>query len=292
MFSPELLSKIEKIYIKSRYLANDVFAGEYETAFRGRGMEFEEVREYTPGDDIRSIDWNVTARMDKPYIKVFREEREQTLMLLVDASASAHFGSKTRLKKDFIAEISAVLAYAAVKANDKVGLIIFSDQIEKYIPPKKGKAHVWRVISEILSFKPQGKQTKLDEAFTFLNRVLHRKTVCFVVSDFLTQNYEKQMAVAGFKHDLVALMIRDPLESEFDYGGLLTVQDLETGKMKEVDLSSSESRKWFKECTEKKVQAKMRDFRKSRIDPLLININNDYIDVLLKFFRLRDKKMK
>lgn len=290
MLSSELQKKIQKIYIRSRHLANDAFSGEYESAFRGQGMEFEEVREYTPGDDVRSIDWNVSARMDKPFVKVFREEREQTIMLMVDASASQEFGSKSTLKKEMVAEVAAVLAYAAVKSNDKVGLLIFSDRVEKYIPPKKGRGHVWHVISEILSFKPKGKKTNMNEAVTYLNRILPHKSVCFMISDFLTKDYESNLSVASFRHDMIALMIDDPFEMELPTGGLMSFQDLETGQYRQLDLSQPKIRRFFEAKRKREIQERIYKFRSIKIDALNLRTDQDYIDPLLKFFRLREKR--
>lgn len=289
MLSPELLQKIQRVYITSRYLANDVFAGEYETAFRGRGMEFEEVREYMPGDDIRAIDWNVTARMGRPFVKIFREEREQTVMLIVDGSASESFGSR-RLKRDVTAELGAVLAYAAIKSNDKVGLIIFTDRVERYIPPKKGKGHVWRVISEILSFKPQGTKTNLGAALTYFSRVVRRRSVCFVISDFLMDNFATPLQVASYKHDVVALHVTDPLEKEFPDGGLISFYDLETGEMSERDLGSPSLRNAFKKERSRELHQKQSKFNSMGIDSLFLQTDTDTIEPLLRFFRMREKR--
>lgn len=291
MLSPEILQKIQTIYIKSRFMANDVFAGEYETAFRGRGMEFEEVREYMPGDDIRAIDWNVTARMNQPFVKIFREEREQTMMLMVDASASEHFGSGNRRKLDLVTEIAAVLAFAAIKSNDKVGLIIFTDRVEHFIAPKKGRAHVWRVISEILSFQPEGRRTNMEEALVFLSQVIHRRSICFMISDFHAQHYMQRMKIVRQKHDLIALCIQDPLEQALPRGGLITFQDLESGAELVVDLSSTASRQQFAQLQAQRLNRLERAFHEFDIDALFLNAHEDYINTLLKFFRLREKRL-
>ena len=291
MLSPDLLKKIQRIYIKSNYLANEVFAGEYETAFRGRGMEFEEVREYIPGDDIRTIDWNVSARMDRPYVKVFREEREQTVMLLVDGSASGGFGSKIRLKRDGAAEIAAVLAYAAIKSNDKVGLIIFTDRVECFIPPKKGRGHVWHVISEILSFKPRGKKTDMGNALNYLSRVVHRRSICFVISDFLTEGYETPLQVARFKNDVIAIFVADPLEEEFGSGGIMSFTDLETGEIVSIDMGGREVRRSFHILRNKEIQRVTKKFQSMKIDALRLKTDRDYIEPLLEFFRMREKRL-
>lgn len=291
MLSPDLLKKIQRIYIKSNYLANDVFAGEYETAFRGRGMEFEEVREYAPGDDIRAIDWNVTARMDRPYVKVFREEREQTVMLLIDGSASQGFGSKGRLKREVVAELAAVLAYAAIKSNDKVGLIIFTDQVERFIPPKKGRGHVWHVISQILSFQPRGRKTDMGVALNYLSRVVHRRSICFVISDFLAEGYETPMQVVRFKNDVIALQIGDPLEEEFAGGGIMSFADLESGEIVSIDMGSEKARQSFCALRDREMREVTKKFRSMKIDHLHLRTNRDYVEPLLEFFRLREKRL-
>ncbi len=290
MLSPELLKKIERIYITSKMMVNDIFAGEYESAFRGHGMEFEEVREYSPGDDIRAIDWNVTARMDRPFVKVFREEREQTVMLVVDGSGSQDFGSQKNPKREVVAEIAAILAYAAIKSSDKVGLLIFTDRVERYIPPKKGRGHVWRVISEILSFKPKGVKTNIAEALTYLNKVMHRKSVCFLLSDFFADNFETALRVARFKHDMVALHISDPLESSFPAGGLLTFRDLESGRLVTRDMSSVEARNFYQIARNKERQKLLARFRSMNIDSLFLDTQRDPIHALLEFFKMRERR--
>lgn len=290
MLSPELLKKIQRIYIKSNYLANDIFSGEYESAFRGRGMEFEEVREYFPGDDIRTIDWNVTARMDKAYVKVFREEREQTVILVVDGSASQNFGSRNRLKREMAAEVAAVLAYAAVKSKDKVGLIIFTDKVERFIPPKKGRGHVWHVISEILSFKPTGLKTNLNEALTFLIRSLHRRAVCFIISDFLDTPYEKSLKMGRFKHDLVLFHLTDPIEETVEKGGWMTLKDLESGSLLARNLGSPSVRRSFTIEQNKEIQKRKNRFTQAGVDSLFLRTDRDAIPPLLQFFRMREKR--
>lgn len=291
MLSPDLLKKVQRIYIKSNYLANDVFAGEYETAFRGRGMEFEEVREYMPGDDIRAIDWNVSARMDRPFVKVFREEREQTVMLAVDGSASGGFGSKGRLKRDVTAEVAAVLAYAAIKCNDKVGLVIFTDRVECYIPPKKGRGHIWNVISRILSFQPQGIKTDIGVALNYLSRVVHRRSICFVISDFLTEGYEIPLQVARFKNDVIALEVGDPLEEEFGPGGIMSFADLETGEVISIDMGSEGARRSFRLLRGEERRKVSKKFQSMKIDFLRLKTSRDYIEPLLEFFRMREKRL-
>lgn len=290
MLSPDLLKKVQKVYIASKYRANDVFSGEYVSAFKGRGMEFEEVREYQPGDDVRNIDWNVTARMENPFVKVFREEREQTVMLLIDGSGSCDLGTKARTKRELIAEMSAVIAFAAIKSNDKVGLLIFTDTVEKFIPPKKGRAHVWKVISEILSFKPTRKKTDLAMALTTLNKVVSRRAVSFIVSDFLSPDFKTTLKISSAKHDLVLLQVLDPIEKGIAGGGLMVFEDLETGEKVTVDLSALKRQREFGIELNKKTSLLIDDFKKMGLDHLVLQTDVDYIDPLLKLFRKREKR--
>lgn len=290
MLPPKLLEQVQHLFLKSRYLANDVFSGEYETAFRGRGMEFEEVRDYIPGDDIRSIDWNVSARMDRPFVKVYREEREQTVMLLVDVSASTRFGSTGRPKREIMAEIGAVLAFAAVSSNDKVGLLTFSDRVETFVPPKKGRSHVWHVISQILSQKPQGEKTDIAAALHFLGKVVRRRSICFVISDYLDSEFEKAMQVAALRHDLVLLCVRDPLETAMPAGGLMVFRDLETGHARTVDLSAKKARDLFERKQRQALATQLNELRALGVDTLLLETQKDYIEPILRLFRLREKK--
>ena len=234
--SPELLKKIKRIQIKTNYLVNEIMAGDYVSAFKGSGMEFSEVREYVPGDDVRLIDWNVTARMDRPFIKGFQEERELTVMLLVDVSSSGKFGSARETKGEISAEIASILAFSAIKNNDKVGLILFSDLIEHYIPPKKGKAHIWGVIRAILNYSPKGKKTDLNLPLEFILKMHKRKTAAFFISDFQAIGYEKSMRLARQKHDLVAMIIIDPREQSLPLNsGILHLEDAETGESTLID---------------------------------------------------------
>lgn len=245
--SPEVFKKIRKIQIHTTQLANDILAGAWHSAFKGQGMEFEEVREYLAGDDIRSIDWNVTARMHKPYVKVFREERELTVILLVDVSASSRFGSHNQLKKDLIAEIGAVLAFSAIKNNDNIGLILFSKTVEKYIPPKKGTRHVLRVIRELIAYEPQRKGTDLLSAFSFLGGILRRSAICFLVSDFLCPQPVHEFSLIAKKHDLISIAITDPCELDFPQMGLVNLRDLESGHSAVVDTANSTVNENFKQ---------------------------------------------
>ncbi len=237
MIPKEILKKVKRIEIATRGVVNEIFSGEYHSVFKGRGMEFSEVREYQYGDDIRTIDWNVSARMDHLFVKVFEEERELTVMLLVDVSSSGNFGTASQMKGEIAAELCAVLAFSAIKNNDKVGLIIFSDKIEKFIPPRKGKQHVLRVIREILYFKPEDSQTNLNVALEFLIKVIRRRSIVFLVSDFMTEEYEKALQVTNKKHDVIAIDIIDPREVELPNIGFIELEDAETGETVLVDTS-------------------------------------------------------
>ena len=291
MIPKEILQKIQKIHIRTSYLVNDMFAGEYESAFRGRGMEFEEVREYTPGDDIRDIDWNVTARMGHPYIKLYREERELTIMLLVDVSSSGLFGTVTQLKNELAAELASVLAFAAIKSNDKVGLVIFSDHVEKYIPPKKGRSHVWRVIKEVLEHQPRSTGTDIGAALNYLNTVCRRRAVVFLISDFIARGYETALRVTNKKHDVIAINITDPRERELPGVGMVALEDAETGETLLVDTTDEQVRKAYRLLAEEKFQQRLSTFKAAHIDYLDIRTDTPYIDTMLKFFRMREKRL-
>lgn len=286
----EVIRRIRSIHIRTNYLANDVMAGEYESAFRGRGMEFEEVREYAFGDDIRSIDWNVTARMGHPYVKLYREERELTMMLLIDLSTSQRFGSGKRFKSELAAELAAVLAYTAIKSNDKVGLIIFTDRVEKFIPPKKGRGHVWRVIREILSFTPVRKDTEIGVALEYLDRVVNRRSVTFLISDFLTSGFEKSLKIANQKHDIVAVHLSDPREEFIPALGLVELEDAETGERVVVDTSDQAFSRDFEKWSRKMERERINFFRSLGVDLIRIRTDKPYTDTLLRFFRMREKR--
>jgi uncharacterized protein (DUF58 family) len=289
MLSNEILKKIKRIELKTNYLANEMFAGEYESAFRGRGMEFEEVREYSPGDDIRSIDWNVTARMGRPFVKVYREEREMAVMLMVDMSGTLDFGTRNRLKRETATELAAVLAYAAIKSNDKVGLILFTDKVEKYIPLKKGRGHVSRVIQELLTFQPTHTQTNLTIPLEFLAKVMHRRSICFLVSDFLDQGYERALAIAKARHDLVCMQLYDPAELKLPPVGWVYLQDPESGEGGWVH-TSSVLRKKYEKRSKEILEKPKKIFRSVGVDSLLLNQSEDYIHPLMKFFKMREKR--
>lgn len=273
-------------------MVNNVFAGEYESVFKGRGMEFDEVREYQPGDEVRSIDWNVTARMGHPYVKRFVEERELTVMLLVDMSASGDFGTANRTKNELAAELGAVLAFSAIKNKDKVGLILFTDKVEKFIPPRKGVRHVLRVIRELLYFKPEGISTDIKCGLEFLNKVTIRKTVTFLISDFLTKNYEKELQIANKRHDLIAVVVGDPREKEFPSIGIVELEDSETGEKILVDTRDRYLRKEYSLFTSKRREEILSNFRYAGIDCIQVNTKEPYIEPLMRFFRTREKRIR
>ncbi len=291
MISPELFKKIKTIQIRSKHLVNDVMAGEYTSAFKGRGMEFEEVREYRFGDDVRTIDWNVTARMhNTAYVKVYREERELTLMLMVDVSSSMRFGSTDKLKQEVAAEIASILAYVAIKSNDKVGLIVFSDKIELFIPPKKGRAHVWRVIRSILTFKPEGVMTDLSAPLEFLSKVCPRKSISFLISDFIGDNIKKNLQMVKRKHDIIAIPILDPREIALPDVGFIELADAETGQRILVDTSDKAFTGGFAQLAKKELDERKRFFGSLNIDHIAILTEGSYIDPIIRFFRLRARR--
>lgn len=291
MIPKEVLEKIRKIHIRTNYLVNDMFAGEYESAFRGRGMEFEEVREYTPGDDVRDIDWNVTARFGHPFVKVYREERELTIMLMVDVSSSCYFGTQKQFKQELAAEIASVLAFTATKGNDKVGLIIFSDHIEKFIPPKKGNNHVWRVIKEVLGHHPVATKTDIATALHYLNKVARKKVVAFLISDFIADDYSKALRVTNKKHDVVSICITDPRELRLPKAGIVELQDAETGETLLIDTSDPDFRKGFSLLAAKRMQDRLEIFRSTGVDHIDVRTDIPYIDPIMKFFRMREKRL-
>ncbi|HKK44391.1 MAG TPA: DUF58 domain-containing protein [Balneolaceae bacterium] len=287
MISKEILKKVRKIEIRTKGMVNNIFGGEYQSAFKGRGMEFSEVREYNYGDDIRQIDWNVTARTGDPFIKQFEEEREQTLMLCVDISQSGVFGSNNQSKMELSIEICAVLAFSAIKNGDKVGLVLFTDQIEKVIPPKKGRLHVLRLIRELLTTEPEGTGTNISDALSYVNRLLNRRAIIILASDFQDDNYDRQMKITNRKHDLVNIFINDKLEDELPNLGLIPLKDAETGDEVLVDTSSQRVRQEYqkKRIVHKKY---LRDhFLRMKIDMIELETNASYIKPLMSFFRRR-----
>jgi uncharacterized protein (DUF58 family) len=292
MIPRELVKKLRKIEIHTARLANDQLAGGYHSVFKGRGMAFSEVRQYQPGDDVRFIDWNVSARMSDTYVKVFTEEREMTVMLLVDLSASEAFGSTDAPKHDTVAEVAALLAFSAIKNNDRVGLIVFSDRVEKFVPPKKGKGHVMRVVTEILGARPQGKGTDLRVALDMLGHVQKRKCVTFVISDFLAQGYERSLRIAAARHDVIPIQIRDPREGSLPDLGVVLVEDLETGELLEVDTSHPRTRDAFAARVAKQQGEREQLFRRLDMDHLTIHTDQPYVRPIIELFRKRQQRAR
>lgn len=292
METVDLLKKVRQIEIKTRGLSRNIFAGEYHSAFKGRGMAFSEVREYQFGDDIRNIDWNVTARYNHPYIKVFEEERELTVMLLIDVSGSREFGSFEKLKKNVITEISAILSFSAIQNNDKIGVIFFSDRIEKFIPPKKGKSHILRIIRELIDFEPQNAGTDITEAVRYLTNAIKKRCTAFVISDFMDDSADLEMAlsIANNKHDVVSLKIYDEREKELPPIGMLKFKDAETGEYMWVDSSSRKTRKIYAEWWQKHAARFDAMFKKCGVDYVAINTNEDYVKSLMNLFKKRALK--
>jgi len=292
MIPREILKKVRRIEISTRGLVNEVFSGEYHSVFKGRGMNFAEVREYQYGDDIRSIDWNVTARTGSPFVKMFDEERELTVMLVVDVSASGDFGTRERMKGEVAVEICALLAFSAIKNNDKVGLIIFSDHVEKFVPPRKGKRHVLRVLRELLFHQPEGRGTDITKALDYLNHVQRKKAVTFLVSDFRDSGFEKALAVAGRRHDLVAVRVGDAREREMPPLGLLELEDPETGERVVVNTSSPSFRAAFAERSAWARHALDRTLRRSKVDVIDIETGEPYVKALMRFFKERMRRRR
>jgi uncharacterized protein (DUF58 family) len=291
MIPKEILKKVRRIEMITRGLVNEVFSGEYHSVFKGRGMEFSEVREYQIGDDIRSLDWNVSARMGHPYVKVFEEERELTVMLLVDVSSSGNFGTFSQMKGEIAAELCAVLAFSAIKNNDKVGLIIFSDKIEKFIPPRKGRTHVLRVIREILYFKPEDLKTDLNVALEFLSKVIKHRSIVFLISDFLSSAYHKSLQIANKKHDIIAVEITDPREVELPAIGFIELEDAETGEAILVDSSSPLVRGTFFSRSQSGREERSRFFKSIGVDTINIFTHQSYVEPIIKFFRMRARRL-
>jgi uncharacterized protein (DUF58 family) len=290
MIPREILKKVKRIEIQTRGLVNNFFGGEYHSVFKGRGMTFSEVREYQPGDDIRLIDWNVTARSGNPFIKVFEEERELTVFLIVDISASGAFGSESQLKKNIGAEIASVLGFSAIKNNDKVGLILFSNEVVKYVPPKKGKSHVLRVIRELLYTKPNGNGSSIKDALEFLMKVSKRRCVVFLLSDFLNDKFWNSIRIANRKHDLIGIKIYDPYEINLPDIGMIKVEDPETGSMFWIDTSFEPDLKQMNNNNIKSLVDLEKQSAKIGLDIISISTTEDYVDPLMKFFKKRGKK--
>ncbi|HNW59085.1 MAG TPA: DUF58 domain-containing protein [bacterium] len=292
MIPKEILKKVKRIEIQTRGLVNDVFSGEYHSVFKGRGMEFSEVREYLPGDDIRTIDWNVTARMGHPFVKIFEEERELTVMLVVDVSSSSAFGTVSQMKGEIAAEICALLAFSAIKNNDKVGLIIFSEGVEKFVAPKKGKSHVLRVIREVLYHQPQGHKTDIGQALEYLSKVSRRRSVVFLISDFLSSGYEKALQIANKRHDIVAISLTDPRELDLPDVGFIELEDAETGETWLLDTSDEGTRRAFSKRALQGKGSRDKIFRSMNVDQVQIDTRISYVEPLIRFFKMRAKRYR
>jgi len=290
MIPQEILQKVRHIEIRTKGLVNDLFGGEYHSVFKGRGMTFSEVREYIPGDDIRMIDWNVTARSNAPFVKIFEEERELTVYLMVDVSRSGHFGTVDQFKSELAAEIAAVLGFSAIKNQDKVGLILFSDHVEKYIAPKKDKSHILRVVREVLFHEPEGTGTSLQSGLDFLMNVAKRKSVVFLISDFLDDGYWKSLKLANRKHDMIGIRIGDPAEVELPDLGLIKVNDPETGEQFWADMSSESDRKDLSQSIKEKWDQFENECGRSRFDVINVGTDKDYVEPLMTYFRRREKR--
>ena len=289
MDTKEILKKVRKIEIKTKRLSNDIFGGEYHSSFKGRGMTFSEVRQYQFGDDVRGIDWNVTARYNEPYVKVFEEERELTMMLMADVSGSEHFGTSNQFKKDIVTEIAATLAFSATQNNDKVGLILFSDDIELFIPPKKGKGHVLRIIRELIEFKPKSKKTNIDVALKFLSSVLKKRAIVFMLSDFMDDDYEKSAKIAGSKHDLTGIRVYDKHDEEIPNLGMVPMLDAETNSLQLVNTSSKNIRINYKANALRLTDFFMNTFKRSGAGVINTRVDESYVKKLLGYFKYKGR---
>lgn len=287
MDTSELLKQVRKIEIKTRGLSQNIFAGEYHSAFKGLGMTFSEVREYQFGDDVRSIDWNVTARFGHPYVKVYEEERELTVMLLVDVSGSREFGTVSKMKKDIFTEVAATLAFSTIQNNDKVGVIFFSDKIEKFIPPQKGRKHVLHIIRELINFKPESKKTDIAGALKYFTNVIKKRSTAFLISDFIDDNFEKVLQIANRKHDIVAMQVYDIRESELPNIGLIKLKDAETQERIWIDSSDHRLRKAYADHWGEQQLALQKTFSKSGVDWVSMSTGEDYVKALMKLFKQR-----
>jgi uncharacterized protein (DUF58 family) len=286
----EILKQVRHIELRTRGLVNQVFSGEYHSVFKGRGMEFSEVREYQFGDDIRNIDWNVTARFGHPFIKIFEEERELTVILMVDLSGSLLFGSVEKTKQQIAAELSAILAFSALKNNDKVGLILFTGKIEKFVPPRKGRSHVLRIIRDVLSFEPQGKTTDIKGALEYLNNAVKKRSIVFFISDFMDKGYEKILRTVGKRHDFIGIVLNDRREREIPSVGLMKLADAETGETRWIDTTNKSVRRGLKELQEKMRKERRHLFLTGRIDSIEIETGKDYVNPLIQFFKMRERR--
>jgi uncharacterized protein (DUF58 family) len=287
METTELLKKVRKIEIKARGLSRHIFAGEYHSAFKGRGIAFSEVREYQYGDDIRSIDWNVTARFNHPYVKIFEEERELTVMLLIDVSGSGNFGTRHSFKRDVMTEVAAVLSFSAILNNDKIGVIFFTDRVEKFISPQKGRKHILRIIRELLDFRSESLKTSLDEPLRFLTNALKKRCTAFILSDFIAPGFEESLRIASNKHDVAALKVFDPIEKAFPDIGLIKVVDSETGQDKWIDTSSRSARNAYRKWWENHQEEIKNTFKRCGVDSAYLSTDEDYVKPLIKLFESR-----
>jgi uncharacterized protein (DUF58 family) len=292
MLPRELLRQVRRLQLRARRAVEDLLGGEYHSVFKGAGIAFEEVREYQPGDDIRAIDWNVTARMGHPFIKRFVEERELTVMLAIDVSGSQHFGTNFQQKREVAAELAAVLAFSAITNNDRVGLINFTDRVERFVPPRKGVRHVLRLIREVLFFQPQRRGTCIREALRVLNRVLHRRAIVFLLSDFADADYEKSFQHTGRRHDLIAVPIRDPREEEMPKVGLLQLEDAETGHRVLLDTNRRRVRDGFARLAKEQRERLRQLARSTRVDLIEVSTDGGHLDALVRFFRLRQRRLR
>jgi uncharacterized protein (DUF58 family) len=292
MLPHEVIRQIRRLHVRARRAVEDLVGGEYHSVFKGMGLAFEEVREYQPGDDIRTIDWNVTARMGHPFIKRYIEERELTVMLVIDCSASHQFGTLLQQKREVIAELAAVLAFSAISNNDKVGLIAFTDRVERFVPPRKGSRHVLRLIRDVLFFQPEHRGTALREGLDYLNRILHRRSIVFLFSDFLDRNFEQSLKRTARRHDLIALRICDAREEELPAVGLLEVEDAETGQRRLVDTGSRRVRAAFDQTARQRRQALRQLAHSCRADLIEVATDGSHLDALIRFFRLRERRLR
>jgi uncharacterized protein (DUF58 family) len=290
MIARELLRKVRRIEIRTSQMVNDALAGQYHSAFKGRGMEFEEVRPYQIGDDVRTIDWNVSARFGEPYVKVFREERELTVLMVVDLSASQEFGTAGQLKRELVAELGATLAFSAIKNNDKIGLVLFTDRVEKFVPPRKGTGHVLRVIRELLAFRPQGRGTDIAGAIDHVNRIMRRRAVVFVISDFQDRGFERALRIARRRHDVILVDVSDRRERSLPPAGLVALEDGETGRRIVVDAGSRRIREAWGRAARAAQEAWQRRLRQMRLDCIQVRTGESFVEPLVRFFRTREAR--
>ena len=292
METTQIFKNVRQIEIRTRGLVNQLFSGEYHSVFKGRGMEFTEVREYQYGDDVRAIDWNVSARFNRPFVKVFEEERELTVMLLVDMSGSQDFGTVVRRKRDLAAELCAVLAFSAIKNNDKVGLIIFTDQVETFVPPKKGRSHILRIIRDLLAYEARGTGTDIRQALEYFNSVTKKRSIAFVVSDFMDNGYDRALSIAARKHDMIAVRLSDAREMELPDVGLIKLRDAESGAERWIDTSMASVRAAYRERRLAQIAELERNFLRSNVDSIVIDARRGYVQPLVDFFRMREQRYR